>query len=261
MHLPAQGVFVFNAFIVTLREAAELLLIAEALRAYLQHEGQQRAMPRLYVGLVTGVLLGSCLALWLSSLPWDPRVSAVATIVLGLFIMTLASGMLATARAIHSRIQIRLAAWTERAALPAVVFSFAAIAAFRESMEVVFLLQSMVSDTDHMAIGAGLALGLTAAAALASAYRKVRARIDILILFQASSLLLSLLAIELLLGGVGRLLAPAQEDVPLGAVAQAMSPFLEGGRWYGWVCGALMLLPASILARAWWHGSARTSAR
>jgi len=63
---------------------------------------------------------------------------------------------------------------------------------------------------------------------------------------------MSLLSIQMLLAGLDVLAQALAGD------AIRSTPFgqlFAGGEWHGWVCAALMLIPAYVLSRQWWRES------
>src|SRR6218665_1706230 len=96
----------FNALFVTLREFAELLLIAQAATGYLRQAGRAdlaRGIPR---AMTLGVALGAALSAWAASHPWDPRVSAAISILFAIVVLFITSGMMSSAQIIRSRMQL-----------------------------------------------------------------------------------------------------------------------------------------------------------
>ncbi|MDY0743966.1 FTR1 family protein [Paucibacter sp. R3-3] len=247
----------FNAFLVTLREIAELLVIAEGLRAYLRHENQRHRLRQVHVGMISGALLGVGLSTWLIELSWDAMPRAAISAAIGATVLMLATGMLSSVRSLQSKVQDALERWGERTAMPAAIIGVAAFAACRETVELSLFLDATWPVAGTTATLAGAALGVGCAAGLALVYRQIATRVNLLLLFQLSTLILALMATELLLGGLGRWLAIATADDAQGsAVRSIATPFLEGGRWYVGVCMTLMLLPGAAVARAWWRESA-----
>lgn len=239
-----------NAWIVTLREAAEVLLITAAAQAYLRQQGRAQLLGQLVWGLLLGTALGVLIAAWAVSAPLDPRLEAAITIAFALSITLVATGMLSSADAVHRRVQLIIDAWFERAAVPVVVITFGAIVALRETLETALFLRSLQLRTGSSEIFTGAVLGLATAAFLAQGYGYLRTRVKLLVLFRVSTLLLLLLSIRLLLKGVSDLLrmqGPAFEN---------LDPFLCGGPWFGWLCAALMSVPLYVLLKKWWHESA-----
>jgi len=246
----------FNALFVTLRELAELLIIAQAATGYLRAAGRGDLARRIPRTMGMGVLAGVALSAWASVHPWDPRVSASISILFAVAVLFLTSGMLSSAQIIRSRMQLAVDAWMERHSAALWVGLFGAIVGLRETVELAFFLHQAHDQAGAQDTVLGFALGLVATGLLVAAYRPMRARVDMLSVFRLSTLLMALLSIQLVLRGCAELLtASVAEDSPL---LHRLAPFLEGGAWYGWVCATLMVVPLVAMAREWWSESSAT---
>lgn len=245
-----------NAFLVALREIAELLVIAEAFRAYLHHENRQSQVKFVYAGLGAGTLAGLSLSLWLlsaSSLPWT---RVIASILVGATGLILAAGMLSSVKAIRSRVHESLDIWTGRVTARVAVTGVAAFAAAREALEISLFLQANAPSVGWPATCAGAAAGVIAAVCLGALFRVAARRANLLLMFQLSTLVLALLAIHLLTQGVGDLLYVVTPLDARGPVVAAATPFLPGGTHYLKVCAILMILPIIAMVKHWWRDSA-----
>jgi len=243
----------FNALFVTLREFAELLLIAQAAAEYLRSASRSdlaRGIPR---AMLLGVAAGVALAAWAVTHPWDPRLSAGISVLFAMAVLFLTTSMLSSAQIIRSRTELAADVWMEMpsAALWVGVFGF--IVGLRESLELAFFLHETHEAVGPRDTATGFALGLVATGLLVAAYRPLRARVNMLSVFRLSALLMALLSIQLILkGGSELVLASVAEG---SALPERMAPFMEGGTWYGWVCAALMVFPTLAMARKWWSES------
>lgn len=246
----------FNALFVTLREFAELLIIAQAAIGYLRGAARSdlaRGVPR---AMVLGVLAGAALSAWAVSHTWDPRVSAGISILFAVAVLFLTSSMLSSAQIIRSRMQLAADAWMERPSAALWVGLFGTIVGLRETVELAFFLHQTHDQVGARDTATGFALGLLATALLVAAYQPMRARINMLSVFRLSTLLMALLSIQLILKGCTELvLASVAADSPL---PHRLAPFMEGGAWYAWVCAALMVVPLVAMARKWWGESSAT---
>lgn len=236
-----------TAFLV-LRECAELMLVIWAAQTCLVGVQRQDLRKYLWAGTAAGVALGLGLVAVLALRQWGVRTEAVMNIALGLGVLFMACAMLSS----RADIEGHVAGWfhdaLDQPAAPALVAGFAALAAVREAAEVGVFLHAAVPHQGVAGVWAGAALGLAAAGMVALAFRTLHARVPLLALFQLSSLLLCLIAIQLTLESVGRLLAsyPALADSPLAAL---LSP---EGKAFGYLCALLMVPPALAVIRRWW---------
>jgi len=240
----------FNALFVTLRECAELLLIAQAAAEYLRNAARADLARGLPGAMVLGVLAGAALSAAAAVYPWDPRLSAGISALFAAAILFLTTSMLSSAQIIRSRTQLAADAWMERPSATIWVAVFGVIVGLRESVELAFFLHETHDEAGPADTAAGFGLGLVATGLLAAAYRPLRTRVGMLSVFRLSALLMALLSIQLILKGCTELvLASVAHDSTL---PERLAPFMEGGAWYGWLCAALMLYPLVAMARAWW---------
>ena len=240
----------FNALFVTLREFAELLLIAQAAGEYLRKASRgdlARGLPRA-MGL--GVLAGAALSAWAAVYPWDPRLSAGISALFAAAILFLTTSMLSSAQIIRSRTHLAADVWMALPSATLWVGVFGVIVGLRESVELAFFLHETHDEVGPADTATGFGLGLLATGLLVAAYRPLRTRVGMLSVFRLSALLMALLSIQLILKGCAELvLASVAHDSTL---PDRLAPFMEGGAWYGWLCAALMLYPVVAMARTWW---------
>ncbi|RQO61597.1 hypothetical protein DBV14_04635 [Variovorax sp. KBW07] len=249
----------FDAFAVTLRELAELMLIVGSLGACLFQARRLRLVPYIAWGLVLGLVPAAGLAVILMDATFDGVVEAALSAVMGLGVLLVAMSMAASAGSIRSRVQLFLESWLERRGAAAVVVGFVALAAFRESLEVAVFMRSISARSGAADAVIGMLFGMVAAGLLVPIWKWLRIRSGLLALFRISALLLSLLSIQMLLHGVSKLLrlhGTAASGAPL---SSAIEPFLEGGSQYFWVCAALMLVPLLHMVRGWWAGTGKAT--
>ena len=243
----------FDVFAITLREFAELVLIVGSLGVYLHKTGRGDLLGCIGWGVAIGLVPASALALVLIDATFGSAIEAALAILMACGMLAMAIGMGASAGTIRGRVQLFFDAWLERSGASFAVIAFVALMSFRELLEVAVFARAI-----HARVGApdtltGMALGVAATGLLWPAWLWLRMRAGILMMFRLSALLLSLMSIQLLLHGVAQLLhTPVFASAGPG-LAAAFGPFLAGGPRYGLVCTALMLIPASLLARGWWR--------
>ncbi|QIL80372.1 hypothetical protein G7047_11010 [Diaphorobacter sp. HDW4A] len=247
----------FDSFVVVLRELAELILIIYALVAALRAGHGGRLIPWVAAGTLAGLGLAAVVCGWLLSGTVDPRWTAGLTLALALGVIVMACTLLATARAIQERVQGFVERYAGMAVAPFVVFVFALIAALREGLEAGLFLRMVARMGDAPDAVIGALLAIVCAALLTAASRRIGVRVGALAAFRGSALLLSLLAIQMVLGSVQEVLHAPGIDPALGL---ALAPILPDGVWYAWTCTALMLIPMLYLLKGWWSGAGRTGA-
>ncbi|MBF5004312.1 FTR1 family protein [Diaphorobacter caeni] len=247
----------FDSFVVVLRELAELILIIYALVAALRAGQGERLIPWVTAGTLAGLGLAAVLCSWLLSDAVDPQWTAGLTLVLALGVIVMVCTLLATAHAIEERVRGFVERYSGLVVAPLVVLVFALIAALREGLEAGLFLRMVVRRGDASEALVGALLAIACAVLLTGASRRIGVRVGALAAFRASALLLSLLAIQMVLGAIQEVLHAPGADPALG---QALAPILPEGAWYAWTCTALMLIPLLYLLKGWWSGAARAGA-
>ena len=245
---------VFDAFSVVLRESAELILILGALVASLRTANGERWLPWVAAGVLAGCAAGAGLTLWLVSAHIDPRWAAGLTFLLALGVLVLASTLLAAQGAIRARVQVLVEAWLERPSAPLLLLAFSFVASLRETLEAGLFLRGLWLRADGAGVLEGAALGLAGVACLVVAWRGLGVRVGVLAAFRLSAALLSLLAIQMMLGALAEYLAHAAPTSAWARHLRALAaPVLPQGRWFGVLCAVLMLPPVAYILRCWWR--------
>lgn len=244
----------FDAFSVVLRESAELILILGALVASLRSANGERGLPWVAVGALAGCAAGAAVTCWLVSAHIDRRWAAGLTFMLALGVLVLASTLLAAQSAIRARVNALVEEWLERPSAPLLLLAFSFLAGLRETLETGLFLRGLWLRSDGAGVLEGAALGLAGVACLAVAWRGLGTRVGVLSAFRLSAALLSLLAIQMMLGALAEYL---ELSAPASAWARYLwelaAPVLPGGRWFGAFCAVLMLPPLAYILRCWWR--------
>ncbi|WP_454722495.1 MULTISPECIES: FTR1 family protein [Cupriavidus] len=248
----------FDVFFVTLRESVELSLILASLRAYLASEGRGHLAANVKAGVLLGLSLASLLLLFAARLGADPRVESAVSIVFAVAMMLMAVSMLASASAISAGVDVSVSTWLDHASGPLAVAGFTALAVTREAFELALFLRSLHAEVPPAHMATGVVLGFAAVPLLWLAYRRVSHRARLFAVFRLSALLLALMSVETLLSGLGAFVVAHAERHPQSAWTAVAGRYL-GDEWHAMLCVILMLAPACIFARGWWHEAAPRS--
>lgn len=242
----------WEASFVVLREAAELIFIALSARAYLLRIDRADLLTPLARGVAGGALAASALVLMLSLTDCDDHVEAALSIGLGLSVLFMAIAMLSSRTAIDHHVRGRLEDYLDGPAGVSTVLAFGAFASFREFFEAGLFLQTITNDHGWMEAVGGIALGGMATGLMVLAYRSLQSRFSLYALFRLSTLVLSLIAIQLTLEGLGMLFSLYTKDTSdfLQTLATTLTP---GSAAYGYICAALMAGPLYLVVRHWWR--------
>jgi high-affinity Fe2+/Pb2+ permease len=156
--------------------------------------------------------------------------------------------LLAAQGAIRAHVQALVEKWLERPSAPLWLLAFSCVASLRETLEAGLFLRGLWLRTGGAGVLEGAVLGLAGAACLAVAWRGLGTRVGMLAAFRLSAALLSLLAIQMMLGALAEYRARHLEALA--------APVLPQGRWFGAFCAVLMVPPVAYILRCWWRESA-----
>ncbi len=248
----------FDVFAVTLRELAELLLVLGTLVGCLRAAGRRRPAGPVAAGLGAGLACAAAFGGWLYRQPADSLVLILLTMGMALGMLLTIGTLLFTIRDIRRRADAWASAWQGRPAMAWAAGGLALLATLRESAELLLYLRMAARAHPQDAVAWGLALGVLAAACLALAWRSLRTRVSLGLVFRISALLLTLLTVEMLLECLPDLLrSPALADGPGAGLAAWLDELLTSSLWYYGLGAALAALPLLAMLRRWWGESSR----
>ena len=246
----------FDAFAITLRELAELILIVGSLHVCLRESRRFSLIKYVGWGLGLGLAPAAALSVLLMDASVDRNVSAGLSTLMAVGILVMATSMAASVRQIRGRVHLFHEAWLDSQAAPFLVVAFVALSAFRESLEIAVFVRAIGARSGMADAAAGVLLGVAATGLLLPAWQWLHLRARLLLAFRVSALLLALLAIQLLLYSVADLLRiPELRDDGV-AWALTVAPFFEEGARHAWLCAVLMLPPLYWVLRGWWSETA-----
>lgn len=165
-----------DAFAVTLRELAELMLITGSLCAYLHQARRSDLVVYVGWGIGLGLAPAAGLAVLLMDSEMDRSVEATLATLMVIGVLIMATSMVGSAGSIRGRVQLFLDAWLERPGASIVVVAFVALASFRESFEVAVFMRSIGMRAGSLDALLGLVLGIAAAGLLVPVWKYLRVR-------------------------------------------------------------------------------------
>lgn len=197
----------FSAFLVALREGVEAALVVGICLAYLGKIGRRDLARPVWYGVGAAVLASFAAAALLEKLAWNQEA------VEGFFLLA-AAGLLVTmiiwmrrvARRLRGEIEQRVGVLAGRARFAALgLFLFVFVLVLREGIETVLLLGAVALNTQDLLTVFGAALGLALAVALGLFFFKGTLPIRLDRFFDATSLMLVIVAAQLTLTGLHEL--------------------------------------------------------
>ncbi|HEY1399706.1 hypothetical protein, partial [Roseateles sp.] len=220
-----------EAAFVTLREAAELLLIGQALLLAATTTGRASLRRACVWGTGLGAVAGVLGAAWVLAHPAREDLAAWISLAFLAVVVALASSLLSSSRLIHERAQDLIDRWAHHDAAPGLMLGVASVVGVREAMETGLLLAAVDPDFGPRT-WAGVALGLAGAGLLLATYGRFRDRVNLASLFRWSAVALVLIAVESMIGIVADLLRRHGDvDSPW---MKSLEQILPGGSGYDW---------------------------
>ncbi|MBI4467220.1 MAG: DUF2318 domain-containing protein [Acidobacteria bacterium] len=196
-----------SAFLVALREGVEAALVVGICLAYLGKTGRRDLARPVWYGVAAALLLSGAAAALLEKLAWNQEaVEGFFLIAAAALLVTMIIWMRRVARSLRGQIEQRvgrLAGRTRFAALGLFLFVFVLV--LREGIETVLLLGAVSLSTEGLLVGFGTGLGLALAVALGLFFFKGTLPIRLDRFFDATSLMLIIIAAQLTLTGIHEL--------------------------------------------------------
>ena len=196
-----------EALVIVLREGVEASLVLAIVLAYLKKTGRAALAPWVWAG-VGLALVGSVAGAWgLTRFQWNAEAFEGALMLLGaLGVITLVIWMNRAAKGLRKEIEAHLEAATQQASGAGWgVLAFCALMILREGVETVLFLSTIAFNTDGLSRFIGAALGLALSAIFAFYLIRGSLRIDIGKFFRVTTLVLYVLAFQLVIGGLHEL--------------------------------------------------------
>jgi len=169
---------VFNAFAVTLRECAELVLILGAAHLTLREYVGARAMRPMAIGFGIGLVLAASILWAVAGQPWSATFQAMLAVAFAVAVIVLTCGALSSGPAVRATVEKVLGKWAEAIGGPTATVAFTAVVTMQEVLETGVLLRSMrQSGSSRDDTIAGALLAVATLCVFAWAFRSMRARL------------------------------------------------------------------------------------
>jgi FTR1 family protein len=196
-----------EALVIVLREGVEASLVLAIVLAYLKKTGRAGLTPWVWAGVGLALVGSVGGALGLTQFQWNAEAFEGALMLLGaLGVITLVVWMNHAAKGLKKEIEAHLEAATQQATGAGWgVLVFCALMILREGVETVLFLGTIALNTDGLSRLIGAALGLALAAIFAFFLIRGSLRIDIGKFFRVTTIVLYVLAFQLVVGGLHEL--------------------------------------------------------
>ena len=186
---------------ITLREAIEGILVIFIMTAYLEKTGRAERKKYVYAGAIVAAALSFMLAVFLSVMGINPEnelIEGVMLFLAAILVGSLVVWMWRKAKFIKQEIEVRV----EKTASTLALASIAFVMVFREWVETVIFLQSLLlAGSSSVENFLGGILGVALAVVFGMVFLKGVARINLSRFFKVTSAILAILVIKLIASG------------------------------------------------------------
>lgn len=196
-----------EALVIVLREGVEASLVLAIVLAYLEKTGRRALAPWVWAGVGLALVGSVAGAFGLTRFQWNAEAFEGVLMLLGaLGVITLVVWMNRAAKGLRKEIEAHVEAATQRATGAGWgVLAFCALMILREGVETVLFLGTIAFNTSGLERLVGAGLGLALAATFAFFLLRGSLRIDIGKFFRVTTIVLYVLAFQLVVGGLHEL--------------------------------------------------------
>jgi high-affinity iron transporter len=197
------------AFLIMFREGIEAALIVGIIASYLNQTGRRDALPAVWLGVISAVvlctLLGVVLAAGGAEFPqkaqelFEGCVAVLATVILASMVFWMGKAARSIKSQLHDSIDAAMRSG-DRRGLGLAAMAFLAVG--REGLESVFFLIATVQQDVGIAVPIGAALGLLAALAFGAGIYRGGVRLNLRQFFRVTGVFIIFVAAGLLAGAV-----------------------------------------------------------
>ncbi|MGB2589435.1 MAG: Fe-S-containing protein [Candidatus Acidiferrum sp.] len=196
------------AFLIALREGVEASLVVGIILVYLTRTGRSQLARFVWYGVAAAVALSLGVAILLER--WrisEDGFEGVMYLVAAAFVITMILWMNRVARHLKKEIEEKIESYVGRAGAAASwgIFFFVFLMVLREGAELAIILRAVELSTEGLEIWIGTTLGIAAAVAVGVFFFKGTLRVGLHRFFAATSIILMLVAFQLVLTGLHEL--------------------------------------------------------
>lgn len=197
-----------SSLVIALREGVEAALVIGIILLYLNRTGRAALARYVWLGVAAAVLASSAVALALER--WQVNqegFEGLLMLIAAFFVITMIWWMKRVSRTLQREIEAKVEAYTQKptgwAAIGLALFAFLMV--LREGVELVIILRAVELSSEGVSIWIGTVLGLAIAIAVGLFFFKGTLRIPLHRFFAATSVILVVVAIQLIITGIHEL--------------------------------------------------------
>jgi high-affinity iron transporter len=194
-----------TSLLIALREGVEAALVVGIVLLYLARTGRKHLARSVWIGVVLALLVSGGVAELLDR--WQVNqdgFEGLLMILAAVFVVSMIVWMNRAARHLRKDIERKIENFTTRAGWAAAlgVGAFVFLMVVREGVELALILRAVEFSTASLEVGIGTALGLALAALVGFSFFKGTLRVPLGRFFKATSLILTVVAIQLVITGL-----------------------------------------------------------
>jgi FTR1 family protein len=194
-----------QAFIITLREGVEAALIVGITLAYLAKIGRNDLRKSVYAALGSAFAGSIALAVALSRLHWNQDIfEGWVMLAAAVFVVTMIIFMMRTGRKLKGEIEGKIGLFAREDAWIG-LFLFVFLMVLREGVETVLILSAVTLNSTELMSFIGTLLGVAVAILFGVMFVKGSVKINLQKFFRITSVILCLVAAQLVIGGLHEL--------------------------------------------------------
>jgi high-affinity iron transporter len=199
----------FEGLLIALREGVEAVLVLAIALAFLRRRGQERLVGAVFSGAGAALILSVGIAALATRVTWNEELAeGIAMLVGAALVVTLVAWMWRAAPRIREEVEAGLGRASDRSgtassALGVFLFSFALV--LREGAETAVFLSAARFNSEGLGLWLGALVGLGLAVGLGILFVRGSLKVPLRPFFTVTSAVLSLLALQLLVGGLHEL--------------------------------------------------------
>ncbi|MFZ3343143.1 MAG: Fe-S-containing protein [Terriglobales bacterium] len=194
-----------QAFIITLREGVEAALIVGIALAYLAKIGRNDLRKSVYAALGSAFAGSIALAIVLSRLHWNQDIfEGWVMLAAAVFVVTMIIFMMKTGRKLKGEIEGKIGLFAREDAWIG-LFLFVFLMVLREGVETVLILSAVTLNSTELMSFIGTILGVAVAILFGVMFVKGSVKINLQKFFRITSVILCLVAAQLVIGGLHEL--------------------------------------------------------
>jgi high-affinity iron transporter len=199
----------FEALVITLREGVEAVLVLAIALSFLRRQGQERLSGALYAGAGAALALSVGVAALATRVTWNEELAeGIAMLIGAVMVVSLVVWMWRSAPRMREEIEAgmgRAAGGAGTGGTVPGVFVFAFAMVFREGVETAIFLSAARFNSEGVALWLGALAGLALALGFGVLFVRGSLKVPLRPFFTVTSAVLSLLALQLLVGGLHEL--------------------------------------------------------